>query len=124
LRHLVFVIDAWFSRTICGEEHPYHRLALPPTFITDLDDLRLDIDAKPTLAEVVRARADRMQRIREAVDSITDDELTRLCGQNPHPGYPPNTKHTVVECLHVVFSEEWDHHQYAMRDLDVIERGD
>jgi DinB superfamily/Pentapeptide repeats (8 copies) len=124
LRHLIFVIDAWFSRTIRGEARPYHPLALPPTFITDLDDLHLDVDAKPTLAEVAQARADRMRRMREAVDSITADELARVCVQNPHAGYPPNTRHTVLECLHVVFSEEWDHHQYAMRDLDVVERAD
>jgi DinB superfamily/Pentapeptide repeats (8 copies) len=123
LRHLIFVIDAWYSRTVLGETRPYHPLALPPTFITDIDELGVDVDAKPSLAEVAAVRDERMRRVRDGVDSMSAADLERVCAQNPHPGYPPDTKHAVRECLHVVFSEEWDHHLYAMRDLDVIEQG-
>jgi hypothetical protein len=29
--------------------------------------------------------------------------------------------HTVLSCLHVILEEEWEHHRYAVRDLDAIE---
>lgn len=28
---------------------------------------------------------------------------------------------TNLSCLHVILNEEWEHHRYAVRDLDVIE---
>jgi hypothetical protein len=38
--------------------------------------------------------------------------------RNPHdPAYPES----VLSCLHVVLEEEWEHHRYAVRDLDAIE---
>jgi hypothetical protein len=27
----------------------------------------------------------------------------------------------VLRCLHVVMNEEWEHHRYTVRDLDVLE---
>jgi hypothetical protein len=35
-------------------------------------------------------------------------------------GYPPPTEDTVLGCLHVVMDEEWNHDQYAVRDLAVL----
>jgi len=38
--------------------------------------------------------------------------------KNPHaPEYPETT----LSCLHVILEEEWEHHRYAVRDLDAIE---
>ena len=34
-----------------------------------------------------------------------------------HPQYPETT----LSCLHVILEEEWEHHRYAVRDLDAIE---
>ena len=36
---------------------------------------------------------------------------------------PWNPEHpeTTLSCLHVVLKEEWEHHRYAVRDLDAIE---
>ena len=30
---------------------------------------------------------------------------------------------TVRSCLHTILNEEWEHHRYAVRDLDAIEAG-
>jgi uncharacterized protein YjbI with pentapeptide repeats len=35
LRHLVFVINSWFDRTIMNAQAPYWPAALPPSFIHD-----------------------------------------------------------------------------------------
>ena len=39
---------------------------------------------------------------------------------NDAAGYPPATDDTVLDCLHVVMDEEWNHHQYAARDLAIL----
>ena len=31
------------------------------------------------------------------------------------------TVSTVLACLHVILNEEWEHHRYAVRDLEVLE---
>ena len=33
----------------------------------------------------------------------------------------PENQETTLSCLHVVLEEEWEHHRYAVRDLDAIE---
>jgi hypothetical protein len=37
---------------------------------------------------------------------------------NPHD---PEYSETTLSCLHVILNEEWEHHRYAVRDLDAIE---
>jgi DinB superfamily/Pentapeptide repeats (8 copies) len=120
LRHLIFVTDGWISRVVLGEERPYHPLALPPSFVTDLVDVGIDGRAEPTLDEVLAARADRQAVVHHLLEGITSDELARRCDQNPTPGYPPETTQTVLDCVHVVIDEEWAHHSYAVRDLDAL----
>jgi hypothetical protein len=123
LRHLVFVIDGWISRTVLGEAHPYHQLGLPPSFVTDLDDVGIDPAADPTFDEVLDAHADRVTRVRNLLANITADELARRCPLNRASGYPPPTTNTVIECIHIVIDEEWAHHRYAVRDLAALEAG-
>ncbi len=120
LRHLLFVTDGWISRTVLGEARPYHRLGLPPSFVTDLGDVGIDGDADPTFEEVVDAREGRLGVVRGLLESITADELARRCEENPSAGYPPETTSTVLECVHVVIDEEWAHHLYAVRDLEKL----
>jgi hypothetical protein len=120
LRHLVFVTDGWVSRTVLGEARPYHRLGLPPTFVTEVPGSDIDTGADPSLDEVVAARDDRMATVRRLLAEISADELARRCEQNPETGYPPETTQTVLACFHVVFDEEWAHHQFAVRDLDAL----
>ena len=42
---------------------------------------------------------------------------TRRAGTRGHPIYPETTR----SCLHVILEEEWEHHRFAVRDLDAIE---
>ncbi len=66
LRHLVFVTDAWASRTILDQPMPYHRLGLTQTSCPPADAaaLGIDLDACPSFAEVMQVRADRMALVR------------------------------------------------------------
>jgi hypothetical protein len=36
------------------------------------------------------------------------------------PWYPSH-QDTILSCLHTIFEEGWEHHRYAVRDLDAIE---
>src|SRR5262249_9772211 len=44
LRHLVFITDAWASRTVLDEEMPYHPLGLPQSWYPSSDAAALGID--------------------------------------------------------------------------------
>jgi hypothetical protein len=122
LRHLVFATDAWAGRTILDEPMPYHRLGLTQTSYPPADAaaLGMDLDARPSFAQVLAARADRMALVRRIVDGLTDTELERLCARAPAPGYPKEPR-AVGNCLRVVMREECEHHRYAVRDLAVLE---
>ncbi|HZN76655.1 MAG TPA: DinB family protein [Micromonosporaceae bacterium] len=121
LRHLVFVTDAWLGHAVLGERQPFHPLALPPSFIHHGADFGIDSAATPSYEEVVDARAGRMAMVREFLASATQEDLDRVREPNTAPGWPPPEARTATSCLHVLFNEEWAHHQFAIRDLTVIE---
>ena len=60
LRHLVFITDAWASRTVLDEEMPYHPLGLPQSWYPPADAAALGIDltARPGYAVRVRLTKD------------------------------------------------------------------
>jgi DinB superfamily/Pentapeptide repeats (8 copies) len=122
LRHLVFITDAWASRTVLDEPMPYHPLGLPQTWYPDADAAALGIDvaAQPSYAEILAARADRMAVMRRIAGGLTDDSLGRLCQRSPAPGYPDEER-TVIDCISVVMDEEIEHYRFAVRDLAVLE---
>ena len=122
LRHLVFITDAWASRTVLDEEMPYHPAGLPQSWYPPAAAAALGIDltAQPGYAEVLAARADRMAVMRRIVAALTDDGLGRLCQRSPAPGYPDEER-TVIDCVAVVIDEEIEHYRFATRDLAVLE---
>lgn len=122
LRHLVFATDAWAGRTILDEPMPYHPLGLTHTGYPPADAaaIGIDLDARPSLAEVTEVRANRMELVRALVEGVTDTDLQRACPRLPAPGYPEETR-TVGRCLRVVMTEEVEHRRYAVRDLAVLE---
>jgi DinB superfamily len=122
LRHLVFITDAWASRTILDEPMPYHPLGLPQSWYPPADAaaLGIDVNVEPAYADILAARADRMAVLRGIVAGLTDAELRRLCTRSPAPGYPEEER-PVIECLAVVMEEEIEHYRFASRDLAVLE---
>jgi hypothetical protein len=122
LRHLVFITDAWASRTVLDEEMPYHPLGLPQSWYParDAAALGIDLTAQPGYAEVLAARADRMAVMQRIVAGLTDDNLGRLCQRSPAPGYP-DEKRRVIDCIAVVMDEEIEHYRFAIRDLAILE---
>ncbi|MGD0687471.1 MAG: DinB family protein [Streptosporangiaceae bacterium] len=122
LRHLVFITDAWASRTVLDEPMPYHPLGLPQSWYpaADAAALGIDLTAQPGFSRILAARADRMAVMRRIVAGLTDENLGRLCQRSPAPGYPDEER-TVIDCISVVMDEETEHYRFAVRDLAVLE---
>jgi hypothetical protein len=68
-------------------------------------------------AEVLEVRAGRVAMLRDFLATIRSDELSET-RKNP---WDPEYLETTLSCLHVILQEEWEHHRYAVRDLDAIE---
>jgi uncharacterized damage-inducible protein DinB len=117
LRHLVFVTDSWVSRGMLGIRAPHHPLGLPPTGMKAVKGL--DLEARPSLEEVLALRAERTRMADRLITTLTDDELDderRISG----PGHPRAGLWTARRCATAVVTEEWRHRTYAERDLALL----
>jgi DinB superfamily len=121
MRHLVFATDAWVRRAVQGEQFPYDPLDLPHDEMPDEPGVPRDRDARPSFDEVMTLRSDRMAGVRDVMAALTDEDLAGMTVPVPGPGYPPSESYAVTRCLRAVLNEEWWHHQYAVRDLAVLE---
>jgi hypothetical protein len=115
LRHLVFVTDSWVSGVIRAGAVGYHRLGIPPDFVTNGRELGLDLEAHPDLNEVRSCRQEGMSQVRQLIEQLDDSELTRPCLARVG-------RFTVLGAIQVVIFEEWAHNQYASRDLTLREK--
>lgn len=121
LRHLVYATDCWVNRVLLGDPLPFHRLDQPFDGADPHPDVQLDLEARPSLDEVLELRADRMATVRRVLDELTDDRLAEHTEPVEGPSWPPGDSYPVQEALLTVLNEEWLHRLYAERDLDVIE---
>jgi uncharacterized protein YjbI with pentapeptide repeats len=118
LRHLVLATDMWLGRAILEIEQPFHPIGLrPPSTEDDGFDMSIFATATPSYSEVLEARADRVAMVGDFLASVSSAELAAT-RTNPHD---PEHQETTRSCLHVILEEEWEHHRYAVRDLDAIE---
>lgn len=119
LRHLVMATDIWLFRMIRGIARPYHPWGLAGSFLTDPASLGLEYDATPSLDEVLAVRRERMAAVKETIAALTPEELERVCVPPDAQGHPTEPA-SVLECLHVILDEEWEHSRYANRDLEIL----
>jgi hypothetical protein len=110
LRHLVFAADKWFTAPILGEA--FDPMGLPNTGSADFPWPGLDPAADPTFADALAVHTGRWARVREYVERVTPAELENTVD------VLENGPNSVLECVSVVFEEEFAHHRYAIRDLD------
>ena len=121
LRHLAYATDCWVNRVLLGDPLPFHRLDQPFDGAETHPDVALDLEARPSLEEVLELRADRMATVRRVLDKLTDDRLCEHTQPVEGPSWPPGDSYPVKKALLTVLNEEWQHRLYAERDLDVIE---
>ncbi|WP_251838935.1 DinB family protein [Oceanitalea stevensii] len=119
LRHLVMATDLWLGRTVLGQERPFHPVGLPDDDDGDgtaaFDGSEFSAE-EPSFEAVLEARADRQALVRAYLDGVTAEELAAP-RRNPHA---PEHEETVLSCLRTVLEEEWEHHRFAVRDLDAL----
>jgi len=111
LRHLVHGTDIWFGKAILESEQPFHLIGLGHG-----EDASAETTT-PAYAEVIEVRAGRVAMVRDFLATVTADELA-AARKNPHS---PDRPETVLSCVHVLLQEGWEHHRFAVRDLDAIE---
>lgn len=120
LRHLVMATDTWLGRGILELEQPFHPLGQVDSG-TERGGLDMSVFSTetPSYDAVLAARADRVAMVHDFLAAVTPDELAAV-RRNPHA---PQHPETTLSCLHVILEEEWEHHRYAVRDLDAIAAG-
>jgi hypothetical protein len=122
LRHLVFAVDGWLRHGVQGLDRAFSPIGLP---FSEYDDeagaLGVDIAATPSFKEVQAAYADRMAQVRAQYGSLTQEEFEEPARRLP-PWEPETRSLPVWRCLGVIANEAWEHHRFAERDLDELER--
>jgi hypothetical protein len=123
LRHLVLATDMWFGGAVRGIEQPFHPLGLRDAATAaggpEQDGAAAAAPAiTPSYDDVLEARAGRVALVRDFLATVTPEELATE-RRNPHD---PSRPETTLSCLHVVLEEEWEHHRFAVRDLDALEK--
>ncbi|MEY2424253.1 MAG: hypothetical protein QOI95_4320 [Acidimicrobiaceae bacterium] len=114
LRHLVFATDRWITGPVFGDPNHFHPLGYPHDGADEKELAALDVDARPSLDEVLDLRRERVVRVAELLRTAAHDDLRRTVA-SPNGGTT-----SVMSCIHVVLGEEWEHNRYANRDLDVL----
>ncbi len=118
LRHLVMATDTWLGRAILEIEQPYHPVGQPNAGAENHGlDMSIFTTVTPSYAEVLEVRAGRVAMVRDFLATVTPEVLAAT-RTNP---WAPEHQETILSCLHVILDEEWEHHRYAVRDLDAIE---
>jgi hypothetical protein len=120
LRHLVFATDVWLRRAVLEIDQPYHPIGQPDASAADEGvDMSIFTTATPSYEDVLEVRAGRVAMVRDFLADVTSDQLA-VPRKNP---WAAEAQETTLSCLHVILEEEWEHHRYAVRDLDAIETG-
>jgi hypothetical protein len=117
LRHLVHATDVWLRKGILELDEPMHPIGQVDIAIAgELDPSTFAADAPP-YGEVLRVRAERVAMVGDFITDTTPEQLDEP-RRNPHE---PDHPETVRSCLHVILEEEWEHHRFAVRDLDALD---
>ncbi|MGD7704786.1 DinB family protein [Microlunatus sp. Y2014] len=118
LRHLVHATDMWLGRAVLRQEQPFHPIGLTDaaTASDEASPSTSTTRTTPPYEDVLAARADRQRMVGDFVATATPE---LLAAERPNP-HDPDFPETVLSCLHTILEEEWEHHRYAVRDLDTL----
>jgi DinB superfamily len=124
LRHLVFVHDSWFRRCCLGSTALFTPMGLGPPFVPGQAEQGLDQAADPSLDEVVAVRDEQAAELEAWLATVTPEQLGATAPVPDDDRWPPYARgRSVRQCLGTVLNEEWEHHRFCVRDLDLIDQG-
>jgi hypothetical protein len=122
LRHLVFVYDSWFRRCCLGSTELFTPMGLGIESVPDRQAQGLDPTAAPSLDEVLAVRDQQAAELEGWLAAATPEQLARPAPIPDNDMWPPCARgRSVRQCLGTVLNEEWEHHRFCVRDLDLIE---
>lgn len=123
LRHLVFVHDSWFRRCCLGSTDLFTPMGLGIGSVPGREEQGLAPSADPTLDEVLAIRDEQAAELERWLDAVTSEQLQEPAPIPDNDMWPPYARgRSVRQCLGTVLGEEFEHHQFCVRDLDLIER--
>jgi hypothetical protein len=121
MRHLVFVHDSWFRRCVLGLTEPFTAMGLASAFVPNQEELGLDTSARPGLDEVLTVRDRQASEIEAWLAEVTPEQLAKTAPVPDDDRWPPYAEgQRVQQCLGTVLNEEWEHHNFCVRDLDKL----
>src|SRR5258708_6398787 len=98
-------------------------LGRPPGMPKGAEQQGLDRAATPSLDDVLAVHDVQGAELGRWLSTVTPDELAAPAPVPPGRGWPPYARgKSVLECVHVVLGEEWAHHGFCVRDLDLLGR--
>lgn len=122
LRHLVFVHDSWFRRCCLGSTALFTPMGLGIESVPDREAQGLDPSADPTLDEVWAIRDEQAAELERWLESVTVEQLDAPAPIPSNDLWPPYARgRSVRRCLGTVLGEEFEHHRFCVRDLDLLE---
>lgn len=120
LRHLVMATDAWLRVSVLGVplDEAFHPWGLPHSeFAADGYDDSGFTDP-PSYDAVLGVRAERVAMVTAFLADLDDADL----GAPAVHVWAPDVPRRVVQSVHTILAEEWEHLRYALRDLDATEK--
>jgi hypothetical protein len=122
LRHLVFVHDSLFRRCVLGSTDLFTPIGLAIDDVPDREGQGLDLTADPSLDEVAVVRAEQAAELNEWFMTVTPAQLAATAPIPEGNGWPPYARgRSTRQCLGTVLNEEFAHHGFCVRDLDLME---
>ena len=87
----------------------------------DQEGLGLDRCARPGLDEVLIVRGRQASEIEAWLAEVTPEQLAQPAPVPDDDRWPPYANgRRVRQCLGTVLNEEWEHHNFCVRDLDKL----
>ena len=121
LRHLIFVHDSWFRRCCLGSADLFTPMGLGPSVEPYRQAHGLDLALEPSLDEVVSVRQAQAAELEAWLAAVTPEQLAATAPVPDDDVWPPDARgRTVRQCLGTVLTEQWEHHRFTCRDLDLI----
>ncbi len=116
LRHLSFASDSWIGAGVLGVRE-FDPIEIAGWWF-DSAAAGLDVDADPTVDQVLALRASKQAMVRDWLAIVTAADLERPTRPDASMLWPPQEDRTALSRLHVVLNEEWWHHRFARRDME------
>ena len=121
LRHLIFVHDSWFRRCCLGSTDLFTPMGIGPSVEPYRQAHGLDLSLEPSLDEVATVRQAQAAELSSWLESVTPEQLAATAPVPDDDVWPPYARgRTVRQCLGTVLNEQWEHHRFTSRDLNLI----